>query len=309
MGCRMMDSLSQELERLKKERDAVILAHNYQLPEIQALADFTGDSLELARKAAAVDNRTIVFCGVYFMAETAKILNPGRTVLIPDKAAGCPLANFATAAQVKEWKAKYPGYAFVAYVNTLAEVKAEVDVCCTSSNAVKIVESVDNDKIVFLPDRNLGDYVRRRTGKEIVLWPGYCPIHDTVLPAAVSEARKSFPDALLMAHPECPEPVRALADEVCSTGQMFGVVERHPGRERFVVVTEWGMNYALKERFPGREFFEPARRMECPNMKKITPEKLLAALRGEEDGGRYEVEVPADTADRARISIEKMLNL
>lgn len=305
----MTDTLAFEIERLKKDLDAVILAHNYQLPEIQDLADFTGDSLELARKAANVGNRTIVFCGVYFMAETAKILNPGKTVLIPDREAGCPLANFATAAQVREWRAKYPGHAFVAYVNTHAEVKAEVDICCTSSNAVRIVNSLEYDKIVFLPDRNLGSYVQERTSKEIVLWPGYCPIHETVTPKVVEDAKRDYPDALVMAHPECNKAVRELADEVCSTGQMFGVVEKHPDVKRFVVATEWGMNYALKRRFPDKEFVEPARRMECPNMKKITPEKLMSALRSEGSDDRYKVEVDAQVAEKAAKAIVKMLSL
>jgi quinolinate synthase len=305
----MNDTLANEIERLKKDLDAVILAHNYQLPEVQDLADFTGDSLELARKAANIDNRTIVFCGVYFMAETAKILNPGKTVLIPDREAGCPLANFATAAQVREWRAKYPGHAFLAYVNTHAEVKAEVDVCCTSSNALKIVESLDADRIVFLPDRNLGGYVQERTDKEVVLWPGYCPIHETVTPKTVGDARAKYPDALVMAHPECNKAVRELADEVCSTGQMFGVVEKHADRKRFLVVTEWGMNYALKRRFPDREFVEPLRQMECPNMKKITPEKLMAALRSGGVDDRFEVAVDPQVAEKAARSIVKMLSL
>ncbi len=305
----MDNAYVKEIERLKNDLDAVILAHNYQLPEVQELADFTGDSLELARKAATVKNRMIVFCGVYFMAETAKILNYDRTVLIPDREAGCPLANFAAAEQVREWRVKYPGHAFVAYVNTLAEVKAEVDICCTSSNAVKIVNSLDNGKIVFLPDRNLGDYVRRQVNKEIVLWPGYCPIHETVTPQIVSDVKTKYPDALVMAHPECKQSVRELADEVCSTGQMFGVVERHPESKRFIVVTEWGMNYALGKRFPGREFIEPARRMECPNMKKITPEKVLEVLKSEGKSDRFIVKVEPSVAEKAKESIVRMLNV
>ncbi len=296
--------LKDEILGLKKEKNAFILAHNYQLPEIQDVADFTGDSFGLARKAAEISERTIVMCGVYFMAETVCLLNPDKTVLIPDRNAGCPLASFADAAMVAEWRKQYPGHTFVAYVNTSAEVKALVDICCTSSNAVKVVRSIKNDRIVFLPDKNLGDYVKRMVPeKEIVLWPGYCVVHETVDPEMVAAMKRKHPGALVMVHPECRKEVLDLADGACSTGQMFEFVEKNPSVREYIVVTEWGITHALKKRFPDRSFLEPAQRLECRNMKKITPEKLRDCLKN----GSPRVTVPGETAEKARKAIEKML--
>jgi quinolinate synthase len=297
--------LKHKIEEIKREKGAIILAHNYQLPEVQDIADFTGDSLELARKAANIDNDIIVFCGVYFMAETASILNPEKNVLIPDIEAGCPLADFATGQQVREWRNRYPDYTFVAYINTTAEVKAEIDMCCTSSNALKVVESVDNDKIVFLPDRNLASYVQRFTKKEIVCWPGYCIVHQFASLPAILETKEKYPDAITMAHPECPSEILDIADEICSTGQMFQVVEKYKDKERFIVVTEWGMNYALSRKFPDKVFIEPAKRMQCANMKKITLQKVYDVLRNENN----RVSVESGIADRAKDVIMKMLAL
>ncbi len=299
--------LKEEIISLKKEKNAIILAHNYQLPEVQDCANFTGDSLELARKAVLIEEEIIVFCGVSFMAETAAILNPHKTVLTPNTKAGCPLADFATGAQVREWKERYSDYAFVSYINSNAEVKAEVDIVCTSSNAVKVVESVPQDKIVFLPDRNLGSWVAEQTNKEVLLWPGFCVVHERTNPLLIQTVREIHPNALIMAHPECPKEVRDEVDEICSTGQMFGVVEKYPDRKEFVVVTEWGMVHALKKRFPDRVFIEPghktAGRMECRNMKKITLEKVRDSLLNRETP----ISVDSATADRAKSAIDKML--
>jgi quinolinate synthase len=300
------EAVISEIKRLKKEKDITILAHNYQLPSVQDCADFTGDSLGLAQKAAGTKSRALLVCGVYFMAETAAILNPGKTVLIPDIHAGCPLAEFADAKMVEEWRKNYPDYTFVAYVNTSAEVKALSDVCCTSSNAVAIVKSINNDKIVFLPDKNLGAYVASQVPeKNIALWPGYCVVHETADLAALAETKAGHPSGLVMVHPECPKDFLELADGILSTGQMFRFVEQHPETREFIVVTEWGINYALQKRFPDRTFIEPARRMECRNMKKITPDKVLNSLKKME----YIVKVKPDTADKARVSIEKMLSM
>jgi quinolinate synthase len=293
-----------EILRLKKEKDAFILAHNYQVPEIQDAADFVGDSLGLAKKAATIPNRLIVMCGVYFMAETVALLNPEKTVLIPDPDAGCPLASFADAKMVRDYREKYPDHAFVAYVNTSAEVKSLVDICCTSSNAVQVVRSIRNDRIVFLPDKNLGAYVKRQvTDKEIVLWPGFCVVHENADLGSIIRAKEEHPGALLMAHPECRAEVLEIADGICSTGQMFEFVEKHPGTSEFITVTEWGITHALRKRFPGKSFIEPLQRMECRNMKKTTADKLLASLKN----GVYRVTVPEPIAARARETIEKMI--
>ena len=300
-----MDEMKAEIGRLKKEKNAIILAHNYQIPEIQDIADFTGDSLELARKAAQITEPVIVFCGVYFMAETAAILNPDKTVLIPDPQAGCPLADFATVEQVREWKKVYPEHVFVAYVNTHAETKAEIDICCTSGNAEKVIESIKSDKIVFLPDKNLGDYIRRKTGKPMVLWEGYCVVHEKADFDSIMEAKLKYPKALVIAHPECPRRILEIADEVCSTGQMYGAVERHPGTKQFIVVTECGMVHALSKRFPDREFIEPMRPMRCANMKKITLPKVLDSLRY----NQFVVKIDPEVAEKAKRSIVRMLEI
>ena len=297
--------IREEIEYLKRKNDAVILAHNYQVPEIQEAADFTGDSLALARKAAGVPNKVIVLCGVYFMAETAAILNPDKKVLIPDVNAGCPLACFADAPKVKEWRDLYPDYTFVAYVNSSAEVKALVDICCTSSNAVNIVKSLPNNRIVFLPDKNLGAYVRKQVPeKEIVLWPGFCVVHENADMGSVVSAKEKHPGALVIAHPECRPEMLELADGILSTGQMFSFIESRPEVKEFIIVTEWGIHHGLKKRFPDRIFYEPETRMECKNMKKITLEKLVHTLRY----GTTEVRVDPETAGKARLSIEKMLS-
>ena len=300
-----LEEMKAEIGRLKKEKNAIILAHNYQTADIQDIADFTGDSLELARRASQISEPLIVFCGVYFMAETAAILNPDKRVLIPDMQAGCPLADFATVKQVREWRKVYPGHVFVAYVNTHAETKAEIDICCTSGNAEKVINSIESDKIVFLPDKNLGDYVRRKTGKPMVLWEGYCVVHQKADIDSIIGAKELHPGALVIAHPECPRNILDIADEVCSTGQMFAAVERHPETRKFIVVTECGMIHALAKRFPDREFIEPMKPMRCANMKKITLPKVLDSLRYDQ----YEVKIDPDVAEKARKSIIRMLEI
>ncbi len=295
----------EEIQKLKKEKNAVILAHNYQLPEIQEAADYVGDSLGLARQARHMPGDIIVMCGVYFMAETAAVLNPGRTVIIPDKEALCPLAGFADKKMVLEWRKRYPDHAFVAYVNTTAEVKALADVCCTSANAVEIVRKLPQKKIVFLPDRNLGSYVKEIVKeKEIVLWPGYCVVHEKADPDSVIKTMKMNPGAAVLVHPECPAEIRGLADAILSTGRMFDYVEKHPEIEDYIVVTEWGINYALRKRFE-RNFIEPLKRMECRNMKRINSQKLLAGLRTLD----YKIEVDPAIAGKSLRAIEKMLDL
>jgi len=301
-----INSLVEKIKSLKKEKEAIILAHNYQLPEVQDIADYVGDSLGLAREATKVKDSVIVLCGVYFMAETAAILNPDKVVLIPDKGAGCPLANFAPTKMVLDWKKRYSDYAFVAYVNTSAEVKALCDVCCTSSNAVEIVRKIDSKRIVFLPDKNLGAYVKKMVPeKDILLWPGFCMVHEKADIESIIKAREENPGALIIAHPECPMEILEIADGVCSTGQMVDFVKKHPYTRSFIVVTEWGMNYALKKSFPDRTFIEPLKRMECKNMKKITLEKVLKSL----ESLNYEVNLDKEIAENAKKSIVKMFEM
>lgn len=300
-----LSEIQKRLMELKRNRKTVILAHNYQLPEIQDVADIVADSLGLAREATRIDAEEVVVCGVYFMAETVAILNPKKRVLIPDPDAGCPLADFATPEMVREWRKKYPDYAFVTYVNSSAEVKALSDVCCTSANAEKIVRAVPNDKIVFLPDKNLGAFVASRVPeKEIVLWPGFCVVHETASLDAVIEAKQAHPQARVLAHPECPKDFWPVADALLSTGQMFDDVAKHPEVKEFILVTEWGIKAGLSKRFPGRMFIEPGKRMECRNMKKITLPKLEKSL----TSGVFEVKVDERVAEAARVSIEKMLD-
>ncbi|URA10304.1 quinolinate synthase NadA [Thermospira aquatica] len=296
--------LQKAILQLKKEKNAYILAHNYQLPEIQDVADHVADSLGMARHALTIKEDLVVVCGVYFMAETVSILNPEKRILIPDTNAGCPLANFAPIEEVRRWRQHYPDHTFVAYVNSSAKVKAEVDICCTSANAVDIVRRVEGDKIVFLPDKNLGRYVQKRVPeKEIVLWPGFCVVHETADIEAIVKTKELHPDALVVVHPECPEEIQEMADGICSTGQMIQFVENHPETKEFIIVTEWGMVYALQKRFPDRVFIEPSHRMECKNMKRITLAKLYDSLKEE----KFVVKVDEQIRQKAYKSIEKML--
>jgi quinolinate synthase len=289
--------------KLKAERGAIILAHNYQPPEIQDIADRLGDSLDLSRFAATASETTIIFCGVHFMAETAAILSPEKRIILPDPAAGCPMADMMCADDLVAVKKKNPGAVVVTYVNSTAEVKAETDICCTSANAVSVVNSVSpGKKILFGPDKFLGGWVAKRTGREMILWQGYCPTHQKIHPEHIIEARKKHPGAVVMAHPEVNPEVASLADAVLGTGGMISYVEKSPARS-FLVATEVGMVYRLQKRFPDREFFPVTKHALCPNMKKITLEKVASALETLEPV----ITVPTPVAERARRAIRRMV--
>jgi quinolinate synthase len=294
------------IQRLKKERQAIILAHNYQNPEVQDIADFVGDSLELSIKASQTDAAVIVFCGVHFMAETAKILSPAKTVLIPDPKAGCPMADMITAEQLRALRAEHPRAKAICYVNTSAAVKAECDLCCTSANAVPMVGEVmkDDKEIIFVPDQYLAGYVAAKTGRAFITWPGFCPTHAKILPEHVEKARALHPGAVVMVHPECRPEVTALADITVSTGGMIRFVKETQARE-IVVGTEPGIIHRLKKEAPGKIFHPIADSVLCPNMKRTTLEKVLWSL----EDMRHAIEVPEDIAARARRCIEEMLRV
>lgn len=292
------------IDGLKKRTNAVILAHNYQIPEVQDAADFTGDSLELSRKAAALDAAVIIFCGVHFMAETAAILSPGKRVLLPEPGAGCPMANMITGRELRMWKEKYPGRKVVCYVNTSAEVKAESDICCTSSNAIAVVNWLGEDEVLFVPDKNLAAYVARETGKRIIAWDGYCFVHQRFRPADIIAAKARHPGAEVWVHPECPLDVIDLADKVLSTGKM--VVEARATKAREVIIgTEKGIIHRLKKENPAVRFTPARDSALCVNMKMTTLEKVLAALEGKVPP----VTVPPAIADRARGAIQAMIKI
>ena len=294
--------LLREIQKYKELRKAVILAHNYQVPDIQDAADFTGDSLELARRATEVTAEVIVFCGVHFMAETAAILNPGKTVLMPDARAGCPMADMLTGEQLRGFKAAHPGAKVVCYVNSTAEVKAESDCCCTSGNAVDIVRRYADQQVLFVPDQHLGSVVAEQLGRPLVLWPGYCPTHARISPREILELKAAHPQALAIAHPECPKPVRAVADRILSTGQMCRFVQESPAPE-FIVATEEGLIHRLKRDNPAKTFHRVSPFAVCPNMKRNTLEKVLFCLRDMQPA----VRVAEPLASRARRAIEQML--
>jgi quinolinate synthase len=288
---------------LKKVRNAVILAHNYQTPEIyNCVADFVGDSLQLAREATKVDAQVIVQCGVHFMAETSKILNPGKTVLIPDSRAGCSLAESITGEDVRLLRQRFPGILIVAYVNTSADVKAEVDICCTSSNAVKVVESLPGDSVVFLPDQYLARYVATKTAKKVIAWHGACEVHERFTGDELRSYREADPSIQIIAHPECPPDVLAEADFTGSTSQMIDWVRgKHP--KRVVMVTECSMADNVQAELPDVEFVRPCNL--CPHMKRITLPKILDSL----VNMREEIVIDPEIAARARRSVERMVNL
>jgi quinolinate synthase len=289
---------------LKRRKNAVILAHNYQAPEVQDAADFVGDSLELSRKAAGLEAGTIVFCGVHFMAETAAVLAPGKTVLLPEIEAGCPMADMINGRELRAWKARYPGLKVVCYVNTSAEVKAESDICCTSSNAVAVVNSLGVERLLFVPDKNLAAYVARETGKTVIAWDGYCYVHHRFTPRDIEDARALHPGAEVWVHPECPLDVIDLADKVLSTGKM--VLEARTTKRREIVVgTEKGIIYRLSKENPAVRFFPARETALCAHMKMTTLPKVLRAL----ETDTYRVEVPGDIADRARGAIQAMLEI
>lgn len=267
----------EEILALKKERRAVILAHNYQIPGVQDVADLVGDSLELSRAAARLDEDVIVFCGVDFMAETAAILSPQKTVVLPEKGAWCPMAHMITPDQLRELKALYPDAAVVCYVNSTAEVKAESDICCTSANGIQVVASLDQNQVIFVPDRNLAAYVARHTKKQIIPWNGYCYVHDHFTPDEVKAARALHPGAEVLVHPECRPEVIDQADFVYSTAGMGRHASSSAARE-FIIGTEVGMIYRLKKENPEKQFYPLSEKAVCQNMKKTNLEKVLRAL-------------------------------
>lgn len=296
-------TLSEEILTLKKECGAVILAHNYCSDEVQDVADFVGDSLQLSIKARNVAAPVIVFCGVRFMAETAKILSPGSTVLHPVPDAGCPMAEMATAEAVREFRAAHPDHILVAYVNSTAETKAEVDICVTSANAERIVASLPADRpVLFLPDRNLGANVAKNLGRAIDLWPGYCPIHDRITVESVQAAKAAHPNALFLCHPECRPEVVALADHALSTGGMLRFIADAPETE-FIIGTESGILHRLSLDAAGKKLYPLAPLPVCHDMKKISLEDVLQALRTR----KPVIELPADVIEKARRPIERML--
>jgi len=305
-----LNELIEKIRNLKKQLKAVILAHNYQPGEIQDLADFTGDSLGLSIKASETDAETIVFCGVYFMAETAAILSPEKTVLLPEKLAGCPMADMITAEQLRDLKGKHPDALVVCYVNSPADVKAESDYCCTSANAVAVVSSLPADrKIIFVPDKYLGGFVAEKTARDIVLWPGYCPTHVYITEDDIKQAKAQFPDAIVMAHPECTEPVRKLSDQILSTSQMLGFVKKSDSK-RFIIATEKGIIHSLKKQNPEAEFIAATQKAICPNMKKITLEKVLWAMEDSALGGtKYNVTVPEGIRKGAKKALDRMVEV
>lgn len=297
--------LARHILDLKRRQRAVILVHLYQRPEIQDLGDYVGDSLGLSQRAAASDAGVIVFCGVHFMAESAAILSPDKIVLLPEPRAGCPMADMVTAEDLRAKKRELPGVPVVCYVNSSAAVKAESDICCTSRNAVQIVESLDGDTVLFIPDRNLAHYIGTKTEKNVIAWDGFCATHDNITPAEVLRARREYPDAVVMVHPECRPEVVALADHVLSTSGMLRLARESAARE-FIVGTEQGIVYQLAKQNPGKAFHLPsAAKQYCPNMKKTTLSKLAWALERLEP----RITVPGEIRVRAAKSLERMLAL
>ncbi len=299
----MRKTLEQQIQDLKQRRNAVILAHNYQIDSVQALADYSGDSLGLSRRAAETEADVIVFCGVRFMAETAAIINPGKTVLLPDDQAGCPMADMLSADDLLELKKLHPDAAVVCYVNSTARVKALSDVCCTSSNAVEVVRSFGPERpIIFVPDRQLGSYVAQQTGRPIILSSGYCPTHVRILPEHIRELRELHPHAEVMVHPECREEVVRMADVVASTSGMLEYAHRSSA-ETIIVGTEVGLLYRLREENVDKQFLPAGPGCVCPNMKRTTPEKVLWALQDMQ----HRITVPEGIRVPAKEALDRML--
>ncbi len=296
-------NIIERILELKEKLNAVILAHNYERGEIQDIADITGDSLGLSRQAMEQKAEVIVFCGVHFMAESAAILSPEKTVLLPEIYAGCPMASMVTADALREEKKKYPDAAVVCYVNSTADVKAESDICCTSANAVEVVNSLEEEQILFVPDKNLADYVSRYSTKEIVPWEGYCPTHNQILATDVIRAKKEHPEAEVLAHPECRHDVIDLADRVFST---TGMVEysKHHGNE-FIIATERGLLHKLKKDNPDKKFYNVSEYTVCPEMKAIDLESLLLSL----ENMQYVITVPENIRVKARTALDRMLEI
>jgi quinolinate synthase len=300
-----MPDLVARINELRRKRDAVILTHNYQLPEIQDIADHVGDSLELARISSRVSNRVILFCGVHFMAETAKLFNPDKTVLMPDPHAGCPMANMIYPEKLRAEKKAYPGAAVVTYINSTAEIKAMSDVCCTSANGVKVADRIPEKEIIFVPDKYLGSYVQRRLpGKTVHLYEGYCPTHMLFSAEGVRQLREKYPSAQVLVHPECRTEVQDIADAICSTSQMIEASRQSPAPQ-LIICTEIGMLYRLKKEVPNKEFIPGNPHALCPNMKLTTLEKVLWAL----EDMKHEVVVDPSLRDRALRPLKRMLEM
>ena len=294
--------VAEEINRLRREKNAVILAHYCQDDEIQDIADFVGDSLDLSQRAAESTAEVIVFCGVRFMAETAAILCPDMTVLLPDKHAGCPMANMITAEQLRQKKRELPGTTVVTYVNSTAGVKAESDYCCTSANGVKIVESIDNEEILFVPDQYLGHFIASRTAKKMTLWPGYCPTHVRIQPEDIIRQKQEYPRARVVVHPECRPEVIALADEALSTSGICRYAQRENVSE-IIVGTELGIIHRLRKENPDKRFIPVSEQAICPDMKLITLEKVLRSL----ETMAPQVKVPETIRIRAKAAVDRML--
>jgi quinolinate synthase len=297
-----MEELKQRILELKKSLNAVIVAHNYQRPEVQDIADFVGDSLELARICTKVDCEVIVFCGVRFMAESAVILNPDRTVLLTDMSAGCPLADMLTAEDLKGWKKRYPNASVVCYVNSSAEVKAESDLCCTSANAIEVVNSAPNAEILFVPDQYLGHYTATKSGKRIILYPGYCPVHRRLKPQHIIRGKELHPHAKVIVHPECIPDVIALADAALSTSQMLRYA-RESAAKTFLIGTEMGLLHRLQQENPQKEFHILSQGLICPDMKKTTLKNVVETMEQRQNV----VIVPEDIRVRAKQALDGML--
>jgi quinolinate synthase len=296
------DKLWLRIIELKKELDAVIMAHNYQRPEVQDIADVTCDSLELAREATQLDAKVVVLCGVRFMAESAAILNPSRTVLLSEGTAGCPMADMINIDDLRQWKSRYPNAAVVCYVNSSAEVKAESDYCCTSANALKVVEAVPNDEILFIPDRNLGHYVSTKTDKRIILYPGYCNTHHRLTMEHVMRAKQEYPDAVILVHPECRAEVIALADAALSTSHMIQYV-KDSSAKTFLIGTEEGLVYGMQKDNKDKTFHVISKVLICPEMKKTTLDKIAETM----EFRKNVVVIPEEIRLRAKRALDLML--
>lgn len=298
------EEIKRHIQELLRSRNAVLLAHNYMRDEIQAIADITGDSLALSQEAARTDAGVIVFCGVHFMAESAAILAPGKTVLLPRLDAGCPMADMITAESLRALKARHPGVPVVTYVNSTAAVKAESDICCTSANALKVVNSLPDREIIFAPDRNLGRYVARFSDKTFHFWDGFCPTHERLKPEAVRQLKNEYPDALFVCHPECAPEVVALADHVCSTTGMYDWCRTTAARQ-FIIGTEAGILYRLRRENPGKEFILASPALVCPNMKLTSLEDIVASL----ETLSPVVRVSEDVRIPAKQALDRMLTI
>jgi quinolinate synthase len=296
------EQLKEKITRLKEELRAIIVAHNYQRAEVQDIADFVGDSLELSRHCIKTDARTIVFCGVRFMAETAAILNPDRTVLLPEGGAGCPPADMITGEELRRWKQRYPEATVVCYINSSAETKAESDICCTSANGIEIVNSVANDNILFIPDKNLGHYVSTQTKKNIILYPGFCYVHHRIKPEQVKLAKKRHPDAEVLVHPECRPEVIVLAEAALSTSQMLSYVKAS-SHNQFIIGTEEGILHGLSLENPDKSFYLISNSQICTDMKKTTLEKVAQAMELRQNI----VTVPEEIRIKAKRAVDRML--